>query len=74
MIKLIWDFKGQEAQKIAEHHAKHLTEFIQKEKLEKVTSGAEVINDTFAIAFLIVEEKDMITMRDALRPHRGEYV
>ena len=26
----------------------------------------------YAIAFLVVEEADMITFRDALRPHRGE--
>jgi hypothetical protein len=25
-----------------------------------------------AIAFMVVEEKDMITVRDALKPHRGE--
>ena len=33
-IKLIWDFRGQEAQKIAEHHAIHLEEFAVKENLE----------------------------------------
>jgi hypothetical protein len=25
-----------------------------------------------AIAFLVIEEKDMIPFRDALKPHRGE--
>jgi hypothetical protein len=25
-----------------------------------------------AIAFVVVEEKDMIRFRDALKPHRGE--
>lgn len=74
MIKLIWDFKGPEATKIAEHHAIHLREFIMKEQLENMVVGAEVINDSYHIAYVIVEEKDMIMMRDALRPHRGEYV
>jgi hypothetical protein len=74
MIKLIWDFKGPEATKIAEHHAIHLREFIMKEQLENMTVGEEAINEFHHMAFVIVEDKDMIMMRDALRPHRGEYV
>jgi hypothetical protein len=26
-----------------------------------------------AIAYIVVEEKDMITFRDVLKPHRGEF-
>ena len=26
----------------------------------------------YAIAFMVVEEKDMIAVRDTLKPHRGE--
>ena len=32
-IKLIWDFRGQTAQKIAEHHVMHLKEYIAIECL-----------------------------------------
>ena len=35
-------------------------------------TGFEILNKMYAIAFLVVEEKDMITFRDALKPHRGE--
>jgi hypothetical protein len=73
-IKLIWDFRGPNANKIAKHHAIHLNEFILKEKLEHIKVGEEAIDNHYHIAFMIVEQKDMITMRDALRPHRGEYV
>lgn len=31
-IKLIWDFKGESGLKTAEHHAKHLKEFADREK------------------------------------------
>jgi len=71
-IKLIWDFRGQAAAKTAEHHEIHLKEYIQREKLSLNITGFEIINDMYAIAFLVVEEKDMISIRDVLKPHRGE--
>ncbi len=71
-IKLIWDFRGQAASKTAEHHEIHLKEFIQIEKLSLNITGFTVVNDMYAIAFMVVEEKDMITVRDVLKPHRGE--
>lgn len=74
LIKLIWDFHGQASKKIAEHHAIHLQEFVDKEKLENMTSGAEAVSEFHHIAYLIVEQSQMIKMRDALRPQRAEYV
>lgn len=71
-IKLIWDFRGQAAAKTAEHHEIHLKEYIQLEKFGLDITGFEIINEMYAIAFMVVEEKDMIIVRDALRPHRGE--
>lgn len=71
-IKLIWDFRGQAATKTAEHHEIHLKEFLIKEDYPLQLTGFTEINDMHAIAFLVVEEKDMITFRDALKPHRGE--
>ena len=70
--KLIWDFRGEMASKTAEHHEIHLKEFIQAEKLELNITGFEVLNEMHAIAFMVVNEKDMIMVRDALKPHRGE--
>lgn len=71
-IKLIWDFRGEMAAKTAEHHEVHLKEFIEAEKLELNITGFEILNEMYAIAFMVVEEKDMIMVRDALKPHRGE--
>ena len=70
--KLIWDVRGEMASKTAEHHEIHLKEFIQAEKLELNITGFEVLNEMHAIAFMVVNEKDMIMVRDALKPHRGE--
>lgn len=71
-IKLIWDFKGDEAKEIAKHHVIHLNEFSAKEKTSNISSGIEVVNDMHCIAFLVVNEQDVIIVRDALKPHRGE--
>jgi hypothetical protein len=71
-IKLIWDFRGHASAKTAEHHEIHLKEFLIKENYPIQITGFKVINEMYAVAFLVVEEKDMILFRDTLKPHRGE--
>lgn len=71
-IKLIWDFRGPAALKTAEHHEIHLKEYIILEKLNISITGFEEINDVYAIAFMVVNDQQMISVRDALKPHRGE--
>lgn len=71
-IKLIWDFRGPAALKTAEHHEKHLKEFIVLEGIPLNITGFKKINDMFSIAFMVVDEKEMRAVRDVLKPHRGE--
>ena len=71
-LKLIWDFSGPTALKIAEHHQIHLKDYIKLEKLELNITGCKAISDMHAIAFLVVNEDDMKPIRDALKPHRGQ--
>jgi hypothetical protein len=71
-LKLIWDFKGNDALKIAQHHEIHLKEYIQKEGVPINITGTELINELHAIAFLVVKEDVMKPVRDALKPHRGQ--
>ena len=71
-IKLIWDFRGAVASQTAEHHEKHLKEYIVFEKLQVNITGFDIINEMHAAAFMVVEEHNMIAVRDALKPHRGE--
>lgn len=70
-IKLIWDFKGPNAKKTAAHHEKHLKEYIALENIEQRITGYQQVSDVHSIAFMVVGEAEMITVRDALRPHRG---
>ena len=71
-IKLIWDFRGIDALETAKHHVIHLDEFAKRESLMESTSGHEEVNEVHTIAYITVLEKDMILVRDALIPHRGE--
>lgn len=73
-IKLIWDFRGPDSAKTAEHHEKHLQEFARAEKMDPIETGYTTHGEFHTIAFLVVPEANMIQVRDALLPHRGEYV
>jgi hypothetical protein len=71
-LKLIWDFRGPDSLRIAEHHEVHLKEFIACEKLDINIAGVEQLSELHSIAFLVVNESEMKPIRDALKPHRGQ--
>jgi hypothetical protein len=71
-IKLLWDFRGEDAKKTAEHHTIHLKEFAALEKLDFYEINISEINPILSAAFIIVDESNMKIFRDALKPHRGE--
>lgn len=70
-IKLIWDFYGPDASKTAEHHEIHLKEYIEKHALSLQITGVEQTGEVQFSAFMVVDETEMIAVRDALLPHRG---
>ena len=70
-LKLIWDFRGPDASKIAQHHEIHLKQYIQLEKSPVNITGCEDLTNSHSIAFLVVDEQGMKPIRDALKPHRG---
>lgn len=71
-IKLLWDFRGPDAKETAKHHTIHLKEFATIENLNFHEIDIQEKNPMLFSAFLIVDEIDMKTYRDALKPHRGE--
>jgi hypothetical protein len=71
-IKLLWDFRGPDAKKTAEHHTIHLKEFATIENLTFYEIDIQEKNPMLFSAFIIVDEVDMKIYRDALKPHRGE--
>tara|TARA_R110000787_G_scaffold86285_3_gene183998 strand:+ start:16152 stop:16388 length:237 start_codon:yes stop_codon:yes gene_type:complete len=71
-IKLIWDFRGPNSLKIAEHHCVHLKEYTQMENLHFYEIETTIVSDMYTVAYLIIDEKDMDASREALKPHRGQ--
>ncbi len=71
-LKLIWDFRGPAAKKIAEHHNVHLEDYIRIEKVDDAFTGLEILNEMHSIAFMVIDEDKMPPVRDALKPHRGQ--
>lgn len=71
-LKLIWDFRGPDSYKIAEHHEIHLKDFIKTKTITVHKTGVETIHNMHSIAFMVVDEVDMKPIRDTLKPHRGE--
>jgi len=71
-IKLIWEFSSPDAEETAKHHTIHLEEFGNREKFEVSIVGTEYINHISWLAYLIVLEKDVLVIRDTLKPLRAE--
>lgn len=70
-LKLIWDFRGPNALKIAEHHEIHLKEYIAAQNLTIEITGFEALTELHAVAFMVIDEQDIKPIREALKPHRG---
>ncbi|NCT08538.1 MAG: hypothetical protein GW772_00410 [Flavobacteriia bacterium] len=71
-IKLLWDFRGEDASETAKHHTIHLKEFATLEQLHFYEIDVSETNPMLVSAFIVVDETDMRTFRDALKPQRGE--
>ncbi len=71
-IKMIWDFRGPGASRMAEHYQKHLEEFIVIEELKFDITGFKHLSSTHSIAYMVVAEFEMKEVREILKPHRGE--
>jgi hypothetical protein len=69
-IKLIWDFRGPASAKRL--NTTKFTKRIHRDgKLPLNITGFEQ-GEMQAIAFMVVTDENMIQVRDALKPHRGE--
>ena len=71
-IKLLWDFRGDDAKETAKHHTIHLKEFAAIENLQFHEIDIKELNPMLCAAFIVVNESDMKVYRDALKPQRGE--
>ncbi len=71
-VKLIWDFRGPNAERTAQHHELHLKEYLKVGNVAFEETGQQNINDFHSIAYVIVNEDVMQKIREELKPHRGQ--
>ena len=71
-LKLIWDFRGPDALKIAENHEIHLKDYLKINPTTLNETGVQQFSDMHSIAYMMVLESEMKPIRDALKPHRGQ--
>ena len=70
-IKLIWQFSGLNALKIADHHLVHLNEYIKREEVVVIDKGTELVNEFSAISFIVICNSFIDKLRVDLKPHQG---
>lgn len=70
-IKFVWDYYGEAAAKTAEHHKIHLQEFAEERQLKTQQAEFEIINNTHAIATLLLKEDEALELKDILRPEKA---
>lgn len=71
-LKLIWDFRGPDAEKIALHHEIHLKEYASSQALQSPITGVTALSQSHFMAYLVVDREVMKPIRDVLKPHRGQ--
>ncbi len=70
-VQLIWDFFGPHAERTAEHHHRHVRDFVQRESVPCVEAGSRREGEKHWIAWLTVAPGEVERLRQALRPQRG---
>jgi hypothetical protein len=73
-VKLIWDFRGPNGKRTAEHHCIHLRDFIKMENRHGEAIKVVEFSEMHAAATMIINEEDVPFMREKLQPHRGQRV
>ena len=57
-IRLVWDFRGVDALKTAEHQLTHLVEFMIKEDISYLDKSSEQISELL-ICSIIIKDSDL---------------
>ena len=70
-IKLIWDFRGEDAKELARAYEEHLQSYPLADLDCK--TGSSSLSSRHSIAYMVVPETYLTPVRHTLKPHRGEY-
>ena len=62
-IRLVWDFRGADALKTAEHQLTHLVEFMIKENISCLDKSLEQISELQSICLIIIKKVIWISLK-----------
>ena len=70
-IKMVWNFSGLDAIKIANHHIIHLREYMVLNNITMLDEGTEKVNEYAANSYIIIDSKNLEKVKNDLKPHQG---
>lgn len=71
--RLLWDYRGPQAQGTAEHFLRHLDEFLEREGFEGCATGVQALGPAHSACFCVCAEGQVAKLGPALRPHRIDH-
>ena len=73
LYRLFWDFYGPAAQQTAEHFARHLTQWFEREDelVNVVDQGVDQYSPNHSAVFCLIPERLSKSCISALKPRRG---
>ena len=70
-VKLIWDFRGEDAMELARAYEEHLQSYPIEDL--RGSTGFSALSSRHCIAYMVIPEAFLTPVRHTLKPHRGEY-
>ena len=70
-IRLVWDFRGVDALKTAEHQLTHLVEFMIKEDISYLDKSSEQISELHSIFSIVIKDNNLDFVKQRRKPQRG---
>ena len=70
-VKLTWNFSGNDSKKIADHFLIHLNEYIKHNDIIFFDMSVHILNEFSSTAYIIINQENLIKIRDDLRPHQA---
>jgi hypothetical protein len=70
-IRLVWDFRGMDGLKTAEHQLIHLVQFMKEQDIIFFEDKVEHVNDMHSICSITINDSDLDFVKNRLKPHRG---
>ena len=70
-IKMVWNFTGIDAFKIANHHIIHVREYMVSNDITMFDEGTVEVNDYAANSFIVIDSTNLEKVKNDLKPHQG---